>query len=133
MSLRFLGDGSFYLLDTPDHMAGHLGALEQTGAGEWIFIGGYCCRHRALHVGMRPVSVTIGPHGTSSFHSGPETAIKSIVLVRKLERSSDAFVALAQDAILVGRMPLYPKMLKGWRNSSWKKEVDKDVRKPYLI
>ncbi|KAK8124409.1 uncharacterized protein PG998_000168 [Apiospora kogelbergensis] len=47
----FFGDGSFYLLDTPGHTAGHLSALARTthGAGEeddtFIMMGGDVCHH----------------------------------------------------------------------------------------
>ena len=41
-------DGSLYLIDTPGHMPGHLGALAHTGNDEWVFMGGDCCHHRAL-------------------------------------------------------------------------------------
>lgn len=36
----YFGDGSFYILDTPGHMQGHLSGLAQTGPQEWVFMGG---------------------------------------------------------------------------------------------
>jgi len=112
-------------------MAGHLGALAHTAEGEWVFMGGDCCHHRALLVGARPVSVTVGPNGTKSFHKDPETAIGTIEKVRELEREGSVLVALAHDAVLEGSMPEYPVKLNGWRESRWKGEVDDVVRRSY--
>jgi glyoxylase-like metal-dependent hydrolase (beta-lactamase superfamily II) len=43
----FFGDGSFYLLDTPGHAVGHLGALARTTTDPdtFIFMGGDLCHH----------------------------------------------------------------------------------------
>jgi glyoxylase-like metal-dependent hydrolase (beta-lactamase superfamily II) len=130
-SYDYFRDGSFYLLDAPGHMAGHLAALAHTGSGEWVFMGGDCCHHRALLTGARPVSVTVGPNGTRSFHKYPETAISTIEKVRELEREGCVLVALAHDAVLEGLMPEYPEALNGWRESGWKKEVDDVVKEKY--
>lgn len=123
----YFGDGSFYLLDTPGHMQGHLSGLAQTGAQEWVFMGGDCCHHRDLLSGKRPVSVTVGPNGTKSFHKDPQTAIKTMGLVRTLESDGRVFVALAHDATLEKGMPLYPEMLNGWKGGQWNKQIRKLV------
>ncbi|CAG8221194.1 unnamed protein product [Penicillium olsonii] len=43
----FFGDGSFYLVDTPGHAVGHLGALARTTTNPdtFIFMGGDLCHH----------------------------------------------------------------------------------------
>lgn len=43
----FFGDGSFYLIDTPGHAVGHLGALARTTTNPdtFIFMGGDLCHH----------------------------------------------------------------------------------------
>lgn len=128
---NFFGDGSFYLVDTPGHMPGHLAAIARTGNDEWVFMGGDCCHHRALLMGHRPISITVGPGIAPSFHSDPVTASETIVKVRLLEESGNVLVALAHDAILEGRMPEYPKRLNGWRGSSWKEELDEVLGKQY--
>ena len=127
----YFGDGSFFLVDAPGHMAGHLGALAQVNEGEWVFMGGDCCHHRALLIGARPVSVTVGPNGTSSFHKDPPTAISTIEKIRLLEREGNVFVALAHDAMLEERMPLYPDSLKNWKTAAWKKDLDQAVQAAY--
>ncbi|CAG8072376.1 unnamed protein product [Penicillium salamii] len=49
----FFGDGSFYLVDTPGHAVGHLGALARTTTNPdtFIFMGGDLCHHGG---GIRP-------------------------------------------------------------------------------
>ncbi|KAH8885918.1 Metallo-hydrolase/oxidoreductase [Thozetella sp. PMI_491] len=127
----YFGDGSFYLLDAPGHMPGHLSGLAHTGEDEWILMGGDCCHHRALLVGARPVSVTVGPNGTRSFHKDPPSAISTIERIRALENHGSVLVALAHDAMLEGRMPEYPAKLNGWKQSLWKQEIDAAVQAAY--
>src|ERR1700761_2149899 len=92
----FFGDGSFWLIETPGHMPGHLGALALTGSDEWVFMGGDCCHHRSILVGSRPMSITCGPVG-KSFHSEPDVAKETIEKIRGLEKTGKVFVALAHD------------------------------------
>jgi glyoxylase-like metal-dependent hydrolase (beta-lactamase superfamily II) len=127
----FFSDGSFYLLDAPGHMPGHLGGLAHTSKDEWVFMGGDCCHHRALLVGARPVSVTVGPGGAAGFHTDPQTAILTIEKANILRRGGDVLIALAHDAILEGVMPLYPEKLNGWKGSQWKQHLDKMVKQMY--
>lgn len=124
----YFGDGSFWLLDTAGHMPGHLSGLAHTGKDEWVFMGGDCCHHRALLVGARPVSTTVGPNGTKSFHKDPLAAISTIEKVRELEHEGIVLIALAHDAILEEKMPLYPEEVSGWKGSNWKTEVDAAVK-----
>jgi glyoxylase-like metal-dependent hydrolase (beta-lactamase superfamily II) len=119
----FFGDGSFYLVSTPGHMAGHLGAIALTGLNEWVFMGGDCCHHRSLLVGDRPMSVTSGPMGRC-FHADPEAAKETLAKIQILDKSGEVFVALAHDSFLVGTMPEYPNPLNGWSDSVWKKKLD---------
>ncbi|KAL7793962.1 beta-lactamase-like protein [Trichoderma afarasin] len=127
----YFSDGSFYLIDTPGHMPGHLGALAHTYADEWVFLGGDCCHHRALLVGARPVSTTVGPNGTPSFHKDPLTAISTIEKVNQLQSGGNVMAALAHDAILEGLMPLYPEKLNGWKGAQWKQDIDDIVEQMY--
>jgi hypothetical protein len=88
-------------------MLGHLGAAARTAENEWLFIVGGCCHHRSLLKGERPMSVTVGLNGTSSFHRNPAEAMNTIEKIRLLSRSGDFFIALAHDATLEGKMPEY--------------------------
>lgn len=126
----FFGDGSFYLIDTPGHMPGHLGALALTGPGEWFFTGGDCCHHRSILVGSRPMSVTSGPMGRC-FHSNPQVAGETLGKIRQLEKLGKVFVALAHDSFLVGTMPQYPESVNGWSEAAWKRELDSILTQYY--
>jgi glyoxylase-like metal-dependent hydrolase (beta-lactamase superfamily II) len=130
-SYDYFGDGSLFLIDTPGHMAGHLGAMALTGPDEWIFMGGDCCHHRSLLEGTRPMSVTVGPAGTSCFHKDSKAALETLAKIRILAGKGNVFVALAHDSYLVDRMPEYPQSLKGWRDSQWKKNLNEALARDY--
>ena len=130
-ALDFFGDGSLFLLDTPGHMAGHLGALALTGPDEWVFMGGDCCHHRSLLVGSRPMSVTMGPAGTKCFHRDPKVASETIGKVRSLDQTGRVLVALAHDSYLFGKMPEYPSSVSGWKTSEWKRGLDTLLARDY--
>ena len=127
----FFGDGSFWLVDTPGHMPGHLGGLALSGPDEWIFMGGDCCHHRSLLVGSRPMSVTVGPASLPCFHKDPDIAAQTIAKIRALKDSAPVMVALAHDSYLVGKMPEYPQPMNNWRTSAWKKDLDRVLAKDY--
>jgi glyoxylase-like metal-dependent hydrolase (beta-lactamase superfamily II) len=133
LSHDYFGDGSFLIVDTPGHMPGHLGALARTDRDERIFMGGDCCHHRSLLVGSRPMSITVGPNGTSSFHKDPSTAMQTIEKVRLLEKAGNVLVALAHDARLEGTMPEYPQALNGWKGSKWKQVLDAGLARDYAL
>lgn len=118
------GDGSFYLVDTPGHMPGHLSGLARTGEDEWLLFGGDCCHHRDLLVETRPMSVTVGPGPNPSFHKDPVVAKETMAKIRALEDDGSTLILLAHDALLEGVMPEYPASLNNWKTSQWKKELD---------
>ena len=127
----YFGDGSLFLIDTPGHMAGHLGAMALTGQDEWIFMGGDCCHHRSLLVGSRPMSVTVGPAGTPCFHKDPRIALQTIDKIRSVAEKGDVLVALSHDAYLKDTMPEYPQSLDGWKSSQWKKDLNDILARAY--
>ena len=126
----FFGDKTFFLIDAPGHMAGHLGAMVHTGPDEWVFMGGDCCHHRSILAGTRPMSLTMGPGGRC-FHRDPEEASKTVAKIRTLDKTGKVLVALAHDSYLVDKMPEYPEKLNGWKGSAWKKELDTVLSRDY--
>lgn len=44
----FFGDGSFYLLDAPGHLLGHMMGLARTAQDEYIVMGGDACHDPLL-------------------------------------------------------------------------------------
>jgi glyoxylase-like metal-dependent hydrolase (beta-lactamase superfamily II) len=45
----YFGDGSFYLLDTPGHTAGHISALVRTTLDTFILLGGDICHFAGMY------------------------------------------------------------------------------------
>ena len=114
--IDFFGDGSFYIIDTPGHMKGHLGSLARTGPEEFVFMGGDCCHHRRLLVDDRAeISFTCGPAGMPGFHSDLAAAKETIARVKIFDRSDNVLVVLAHDNTIVKTLPLYPQVLNGWK------------------
>ncbi|KAJ7722300.1 beta-lactamase-like protein [Mycena maculata] len=52
-AVDYFGDGSFYLLDTPGHLPGHMSALARVTPTSFIVLGGDTCHH-AGHLRPRP-------------------------------------------------------------------------------
>jgi hypothetical protein len=46
------GDGSFWIIDAPGHIAGNVAAAGRLKSGEWVIMGGDCC-HSLYHTFMR--------------------------------------------------------------------------------
>jgi glyoxylase-like metal-dependent hydrolase (beta-lactamase superfamily II) len=71
----YFGDGSFYLLDTPGHLLGHMCGLARTTADTYIFMGGDAAHHageiRPTEYIPLPHTVTLSPHPSSFPHACP--------------------------------------------------------------
>jgi glyoxylase-like metal-dependent hydrolase (beta-lactamase superfamily II) len=46
----YFGDGSFYILDTPGHLLGHICGLARTTKNTFIFMGGDAAHHRSSSI-----------------------------------------------------------------------------------
>ena len=66
-AFNFFGDGSFYLLDAPGHMAGHMMALARSAANEFIVMGGDCCHHKTFVTGEAVMGTGFGPNGAPRY------------------------------------------------------------------
>ena len=116
-ALDLFKDKSFYLLDTPGHMKGHLGGLARTGKDEYVFMGGDCCHHRRLLTDNNAeISFTCGPAGMPGFHADLPAAKVTIDRVKQLDRDDKVLVVLAHDNTIGADMPLYPQVLNGWKD-----------------
>lgn len=69
MAFDFFGDGSFYILDCPGHMVGHIGGLARASSSDrsentFIFMGADTCHHggefRPTEYVPLPDEVTLG-------------------------------------------------------------------------
>jgi len=45
-ALDYFGDGSFWIMQAPGHMAGNLCAAARLQSGEWVLLGSDCCHSR---------------------------------------------------------------------------------------
>lgn len=45
-ALDYFGDGSFWVIRAPGHMAGNLCAAARIKGGEWVLLGSDCCHSR---------------------------------------------------------------------------------------
>ena len=45
-ALDYFGDGSFWIMQAPGHMAGNLCAAARIQGGEWVLLGSDCCHSR---------------------------------------------------------------------------------------
>lgn len=45
-ALDYFGDGSFWIMQAPGHMAGNMCAAARLRGGEWVLLGSDCCHSR---------------------------------------------------------------------------------------
>jgi len=45
-AMDFFGDGSFWVIQAPGHMAGNLCACARLADGSWVLLGSDCCHSR---------------------------------------------------------------------------------------
>lgn len=45
-ALDYFGDGSFWIMQCPGHMAGNLAAAARLESGHWVLLGSDCCHSR---------------------------------------------------------------------------------------
>jgi glyoxylase-like metal-dependent hydrolase (beta-lactamase superfamily II) len=45
-AMDYFGDGSFWVIQAPGHMAGNLCAAAKVDGGHWILLGSDCCHSR---------------------------------------------------------------------------------------
>ncbi|KAL7771223.1 hypothetical protein CFE70_001166 [Pyrenophora teres f. teres 0-1] len=96
-ALDYFGDGSFWILDAPGHMAGNLAAAAKLQCGEWVILGS---DSRDLLDGKQEVAEFPGPGTESiSLHTDIATAKETMAKIRALEIDCGAHTALAHDAL----------------------------------
>ncbi|PZD39372.1 Lactamase-B domain containing protein [Pyrenophora tritici-repentis] len=119
-ALDYFGDGSFWVLDAPGHMAGNLAAAARLQCGEWVLLGSDCtwylgkiwcvfancafsmlgCHSRDLLDEKQEIAEFPGP-GTEcvSLHTDMATAKETMAKIRRLEKDVGVHTALAHDAL----------------------------------
>ncbi|KAF2009809.1 hypothetical protein BU24DRAFT_357460 [Aaosphaeria arxii CBS 175.79] len=98
-AMDYFGDGSFWVMQAPGHMAGNLCAAARIESGEWILLGSDCCHSRELLDGKFQIAKFSVPGlGKMSLHADICAAERTISNIRVLERDYGFHVALAHDA-----------------------------------
>lgn len=101
-ALDFFGDGSFFLVDSPGHLAGNISALFRTrsrdGEPRWIFLAGDCFHpHHFVHYPEAPFGdILIAPSGC--IHVDPEAARETIRKISALRESDPSVRVWAAHA-----------------------------------
>lgn len=107
VGVDFFGDGSFYLVDAPGHIAGHLVAIARVSANRFVLLAGDCCHNRQCYnPGERRISEL-------NYHK-IETARQTVEKVKAMHQSDNAVVILAHEKERLHEMPIFPKKLNDW-------------------
>ncbi|EIW52357.1 Metallo-hydrolase/oxidoreductase [Trametes versicolor FP-101664 SS1] len=95
----YFGDGSVYIIDAPDHLAGHINVLARTNAtGSWIYLAGDSAHDARIITGEREVAVALQPDGhVRCIHSDKKAAEEHIRRVRTLLDEPKVLILLAHD------------------------------------
>lgn len=98
-TLDFWGDGSFYIVDAPGHMPGHLNALVRTSSdGGWVYLVGDAAHDWRLLRGDGDIAVSQHPlHGTVCAHADVDAARDTIKRIKELMKIPRVKLILAHD------------------------------------
>lgn len=106
--LDLYNDGSFYLLDAPGHLPGHLAALARVSPDSFILLAGDCCHHRQYYTpGVRLVS--------QEHHHDIDVARDTMERLKRMNKERNVVLVLAHESQrLEEGMPLFPRSLNEW-------------------
>lgn len=83
-TVDFFGDGSFYLVDAPGHLYGHLNALARLGPNRWVYLGGDCCHDIRILEGSKGIGTYPDGHGgMRSVHVDTDQARRTVDGIRE--------------------------------------------------
>ncbi|KAH7124142.1 beta-lactamase-like protein [Dendryphion nanum] len=128
-ALDYFGDGSFWIMQAPGHMAGNLCAAARIQSGEWVLLGSDCCHSRGLLNGEYEISQFCVPGlGKMSLHSDVTAAKTTILKIRAMERDLGFHVALAHDAewLKVGEDPVLMSLLDDHMREAARERIPKE-------
>ena len=98
----YFSDGSFYLINAPGHVNGHINGLARIGPKRWVLLGSDSCHDTRLLDGICCIAKFEHP-GTNglvkSVHADDEATAKHIELLRKMRElaAGELEVVLAHD------------------------------------
>ena len=92
-TIDIFNDGSFYLIDAPGHLHGHINALARLGADRWVYLGGDCCHDTRILSGEKGIGMYDDGHGGArSVHVDTDAAQKTVDAVRDFLKVNEGTV-----------------------------------------
>ena len=121
-AIDFLGDGSFYLVDSPGDLAGRLGAVARIAPNSFVFLAGGARHNRLCYdPGERLISGRV--------HQDVDAARKTVGWLKKLNvEYPNVIIILTHEKERVREMPLFPDDdLKQWAVREIEKRITKSA------
>ncbi|KAF2109527.1 beta-lactamase-like protein [Lophiotrema nucula] len=128
-ALDYFGNGSFWVIHAPGHMAGNLCAAARLEGGAWVLLGSDCCHSRELLDGTCDIAQFCVPGlGKMSLHTDLVAAKDTIAKIRILEQELGFHVALAHDAgwMKVGKDQVLMSLLDEHMKTAAKERIPKE-------
>ncbi|KAK0184147.1 beta-lactamase-like protein [Armillaria mellea] len=152
-ALDYFGDGSLYVLDTPDHHTGHISSLARVTPTTFVLLGGDCCHHvgdirpSPLHHSLCPCPTSLlqsATHSLCKSHfpeigSGPllkippppapsvykdyEATMQSLERLARLDADPDVLMIIAHDGTAPDVVEEFPRTVNGWKEKGWKEKL----------
>ncbi len=148
----FFGDGSFYLLDTPGHAIGHIGALARTTTNPdtFIFMGGDLSHHGGqmrpskhmhipaqltgpnLHLGSLYQNLLVSRTGSTEvpfFLSTAPQVVDEEELARtrskaqKADAQENIWLVCAHDPVISQVADFFPASANDWKAKGWRSQT----------
>ncbi|KAF7356503.1 Metallo-beta-lactamase superfamily protein [Mycena venus] len=131
-AIDYFGDGSFYLLNTPGHLPGHMTALARVTPTSFIGLGGDTFHHvgearprpsvseelplscasfrggKDVHIDRLFLQLLAVSDQPNSFYADPVTSQVSLEKIATFDADPDIWVLVAHDMSLRDVIPYYP-------------------------
>lgn len=105
--MDFFHDGSFYLLDAPGHLPGHLNALARIGPNAFVLLAADSCHNRLCYnPGERLIS--------RENHVDIAVARDTVDRLKKMNSMVNVVTLLSHEAERLDEMPLFPETINEW-------------------
>ncbi|KAI9003404.1 hypothetical protein DFJ74DRAFT_694746 [Hyaloraphidium curvatum] len=149
--IDWYGDGSFWILDAPGHMPGHLVAMARTTAGTkdepptylimagdaahslclfhpWPSPSGGDSRCKVGHYG--PGFTTSGPDLSQCIHIDLPEAYRTMARLSRMDAEANVMVTVAHETELMDIVVFFPEATaNGWKAGGWKEKRAEAARK----
>ncbi|KAK0444113.1 hypothetical protein EV421DRAFT_1903226 [Armillaria borealis] len=136
-ALDYFSDGSFYILNSPGHHAGHISVLARVTPTSFILLGGDSCHHigqlrptTELHKqspcpvhAMTSRTTPLFSEQNAYGHADPEAARTTIAKLGNFDANPDVLVIVAHDATVPAVIDEFPKALNEWKTKGWKEKL----------